>query len=673
MSLPDYGSLPTPYGKSEPPFSRMATPNDQQDPRRHAEIARDFAAAYAHDQAGRRDRAEALYRKVLQKAPDHADVLHLLGVIAHERGRHERAIQLIRRALAIMPDFPAARANLGSVFKAMGRRTEAVEAYRQAIALKPDYAVAHSNLAAVQIEQGALAAGLASAERAIALAPHFAEAYVNRADALFRQRQFAGAETSLRRAIELMPDRAPSHSLLGTVLTALDRFEDAIACHQRAIELQPSDAAFHCALGRTLLRAEDLKASEASFRSALLLDRDLAEAWHWLGNTLLVAGRLEEGLSCCRRAIAIDPDLADAYEALSYSGQSADEAQVKRLAALLADADRPVSDRIAAGFAGGMFLDNAGRYDVAFPHFTAANALQRQMLAEAGERFDPAAFARDVDSMIARCTPAVMSAAAGWGNPSELPVFIVGMPRSGTSLGEQIVASHSRVFGGGERKEIFHLTDAVLRLNRDRPIEEWDMDFARELADQHIAQLQRLAGGAARVTDKMPDNVLHLGIIAVLFPAARVVFCRREPRDNCLSCYFQRFGEGNAFAYDLADCARRYLEIERVAEHWRRVLPLPTLTVDYEALIADPEGESRRLIEFLGLDWEPSCLAFHRTERPVYSASLWQVRQPVYGHSVGRWRHYERHLQPLFDVLGQSADAGTRGSGSLSPRAGRGD
>src|SRR5271169_5699192 len=140
------------------------------------------------------------------------------------------------------------------------------------------------------------------------------------------------------------------------------------------------------------------------------------------------------------------------------------------------------------------------------------------------------------------------------------------------------------------------------------------MDFARQLADQHIVHLQRLASGAARVTDKMPDNILHLGIIAVLFPAARIIFCRREPHDTCLSCYFQRFGEGNAFAYDLADCARRCLQIERLAEHWRRVLPMSMLTVDYEALIGDPERESRRLIEFLGLDWESGCLEFHRSE-----------------------------------------------------------
>src|SRR5271165_7548758 len=234
------------------------------------------------------------------------------------------------------------------------------------------------------------------------------------------------------------------------------------------------------------------------------------------------------------------------------------------------------------------------------------------------------------------------------------------MPRSGTSLVEQIAASHSRVFGGGERKDIFHIAETVLGQNRGRPIEEWNMDFARQLADQHIGHLRRLAGEASRMTDKMPDNILHLGVIAVLFPAARVIFCRRDPLDNCLSCFFQRFGEGNAFAYDLADCARRLLEIERLAEHWRRVLPLPMLTIDYEALISNPESEGRRLVEFLGLDWEPACPDFHRAERSVFSASLWQVRQPVFSRSVGRWQHYARHLQVVLEILAADGRATER-------------
>jgi hypothetical protein len=256
----------------------------------------------------------------------------------------------------------------------------------------------------------------------------------------------------------------------------------------------------------------------------------------------------------------------------------------------------------------------------------------------------------------------LFTAAAEWGNRSGLPVFIVGMPRSGTSLVEQILASHTHVFGGGERKDIAHISDAIRKRNHQRPIEEWDVDFARHLADDHIATLKRLAPQALRVTDKMPDNVLHLGTIAVLFPMARVILCRRNVYDTCLSLYFQRFEEGNAFSYDLADCARRFLEIERLAGHWRQVLPIPMLTIDYEAVVADPAGEGRRMIEFLGLEWETGCLQFHRTERPVLSASVWQVRQPVFTRSVGRWRHYARHLQRLFAAARSGDCAGKQES-----------
>jgi hypothetical protein len=177
------------------------------------------------------------------------------------------------------------------------------------------------------------------------------------------------------------------------------------------------------------------------------------------------------------------------------------------------------------------------------------------------------------------------------------------------------------------------------------------------LADDYLARLQTLGLEAGRVTDKMPDNILYLGLIAVLFPAARVIFCRRDIRDVCLSCYFHFFDEGVPYAQDLVDCGLRALEIERLADHWRSVLPLRMMTIDNEALVADLGGESRRLVEFLGLDWEPACLEFHKTDRPVLTASGWQVRQPIYTRSVGRWRNYERHLGPLLEVLAEHGAA----------------
>lgn len=344
----------------------------------------------------------------------------------------------------------------------------------------------------------------------------------------------------------------------------------------------------------------------------------------------------------------------EAHRSLAATGQQAeDDAQLGRLRALLASPERPAAERASAGFAAGTLLDNADRYDEAFPCFAEANALHRQLRADAGERFDPEAFQREVDDLINLGTPALFSAMASWGNPSDMPVFIVGMPRSGTTLVEQIAASHSRVFGAGELREINRIVNAMVAHNSGRPIAKWEAVFARQLADQHVAHLQQLGGGAVRVIDKMPDNVLLLWVIAALFPSARVILCQRDRRDICLSCYFHWFREGNLFAYDLADCGLRALEVERLSTHWLRVLPLEMLVIDYEELVADLEGESRRLIEFLGLDWEPACLDFYRTERPVFTASSWQVRQPLYGRSVGRWRHYERHLGPLLSVLAQ--------------------
>jgi tetratricopeptide (TPR) repeat protein len=636
--------------------SRTAPPAGDSGARRAAGVARTVRAGFAHHQAGRLARAEALYRKALAKDPDHADAVHLLGVIAYQSGRIGPALELIERALPGLPELPDAHLNYGNALREAGRAAEAIASYRRAIALNPDYGMAHSNLARTLVERGGFAAGLESARRAIELLPDFLGAQVNCAGALVGLERFAEAEAPLRRALELMPDRAETHSDLGAVLAKLGRLDEALSCHRRAIALNPNDPVVHYALGATLFRAEELAGSEASFRQALALAANFARAWHGLGNVLRTAGRFEEAQSCFRRALELDPDLPDAHRSLAVTGQPAgDEAELHRLKALLADPERPGSSRIAAGFALGTLLDNADRHDDAFPFFAEANALYRRQQADAGERFDGEALRRDVDGLIAQCTPALFSAMAGWGNPSHTPVFIVGMPRSGTSLVEQIAASHSRVFGAGERREMNRISDALTAHNRGKPIAQWDAAFARRLADRHLDDLRTMGGGAARVIDKMPDNVFALWLIAALFPSARIVLCQRDLRDICLSCYFHWFAEGNLFAYDLADCGLRALAVEQLSTHWLRMLPLEMLAIDYEELVADLEGESRRLIAFLGLDWEPACLDFHRTERPVFTASSWQVRQPLFTRSVGRWRHYERHLGALLDVLRQDA------------------
>jgi tetratricopeptide (TPR) repeat protein len=636
-----------------------ASEEQKREARQRAGRLRTVRAGFAHHQAGRLRRAETLYRRALQKDPDDANALHLLGVLAYQGGEFGTARRLIERALPNLPELPDVHLNYGNALREAGKIAEAVASYRRALALGPDYGMAHNNLAAALNQQEEFAAGLASSERAISVIPEFFGAYVNHADALMGLERFAEAEAPLRRALDLALDRAQTHRDLGWVLAKIGHYGEAVACLEKAIVLDPDDPATHFALGTTLYIEKEPAGSEAALRRAVALAPDYTAAWHELGTVLRSFGRFDEALTCFRRARDIDPDWPEVYRSLAVTGQQAgDEAQLQRLEVLLRNRERSVSDRISAGFALGMLLDNADRCEEAFPCFAEANALHRQQRAEAGERFDLAALRRQVDGLIELATPGFFSAAASWGNSSQAPVFIVGMPRSGTSLVEQIAASHSRIFGAGELHELDGIWETLSAHNRGRPVEQWDAAFARQLADRHVGSLQALGTGAVRVIDKMPDNIVFLWMIAALFPSARIILCRRDLRDVCLSCYFHRFTEGHLYTYDLADCGARALEIDRLAAHWLQVLPLEILAIDYEQLVSDLEGESRRLIEFLGLEWEPACLDFHRTERPVFTASAWEVRQPLYTRSVGRWRYYQEHLGPLRQLFRKSEATG---------------
>ncbi len=620
--------------------ARTTSQEQKREARQRAGRLRTVRAGFAHHQAGELRQAEALYRKALQNDPDDANALHLLGVVAYQCGDVGTALRLIERALPQLPELPDIHVNYGNALRETGRLTEAGASYRRAIALNPDYGMAHNNLAVALNEQEEFAAGLASSERALALIPEYFGAYANRADALMGLERFAEAEAPLHRALDLAPDRAQTHRDLGWVLAKLGRYEEAVSCLEQAIALDPDDPTTHFALGTTLHLRKDLPGSEAGLRRAVALAPTYIAAWHELGTVLRSSGRFEEARACFQRALELHPDQPEIYRSLAVTGGEVTEEAQLYLETVLDSRERAVSDRISAGFTLGTVLDEAGRYDKAFARFAEANALHRRQRAEAGERFDIGVLRSQVDDLIRLATPAFFSTASSWGNLSETPVYIVGMPRSGTTLVEQIAASHSHVFGAGELGELANLGTALSARNGSLPPGKWDPSFARRLADRHVRALQVLGNGADHVIDKMPDNIFLLWLVAVLFPKARVIWCRRDLRDVCLSCYFQHFTAGHLYAYDLADCAARALQVDRLAAYWLEVLPLKVLVMDYEELVVEPEREIRRLIEFLGLEWEPACLDFHRTMRLVLTASAYQVRRPLHARSVGRWRHY---------------------------------
>ena len=606
----------------------------------------------AHHEAGRLAQAEDLYRQVLEQDPDHPDALNLLGVILQDSGRLTESIAVLSWAVTVDPEFSEAYANLARAQYGAGDLAAAKCSGQRAIELDPDLAEPHLQLARTMLALRDDAGAAAAATRAAALLPDSADAQALLGHARSKLQDYAGAVAAYRSADRSTPDRFDILLPLGTALAELKQFDDAIICCRRVVTLWPEEARAHIALGVALRRAEDFAGSVAALSRAVELAPDRPDVWLQQADNYALMGRFDDAAVCYHRILTQDPASSDALGRLAAIGKLTDTPGTRdSLQAALSDASRPTDERVSAGFALGALLDAAGDYGAAFATYVSANRLAYESFTTTGNRFDIAQFRRGIDQIRAAFVPGAFEAPKDLGNPSEVPVFIVGMPRSGTTLVEQILASHKRIHGAGERKDIFEIEARLEGDTPGRPPSEWDQAVVRREAAAQVARLQTLGGSADRVIDKLPDNIVQLGLIAVLFPNARVIICRRDPRDICLSCFFQRFRDGMAWTYDLADTAARTSEIERLTAYWHSVLPLRMMEVHYETLVGDMEGESRRLIDFLGLEWDDACLSFHATERAVQTASFWQVRQPLYASSVGRWRYYRPYIRPLLDGL----------------------
>jgi hypothetical protein len=324
-----------------------------------------------------------------------------------------------------------------------------------------------------------------------------------------------------------------------------------------------------------------------------------------------------------------------------------DEAK-RALAAGSLDTDQ----RATLNFALAKVLEEDGDFDAAFSCFQASNDLRTGT-----DRYRSEQFSASVDRKITIFSEELFAAKAQIGSASEGLVFVVGMPRSGTTLVEQILASHPQVYGHGELTYLDRLPRSLPeRLGGREPYPECvtalDAATVRDIAQEHIARLQRDGSDAVWNVDKLPQNFENLGLITLLFPRARVIHCTRDPLDTCLSCYCQDFGPRHAFTRNLEDLGRYFRDYQRLMTHWYATLPIPLLNVPYEELVGAQDVWSRRLIDFLDLPWDERCLRFYETKRPVLTASVWQVRQPIYASSIGRWRHYAAHLGPLFRGLG---------------------
>ncbi len=451
----------------------------------------------------------------------------------------------------------------------------------------------------------------------------------------------AEAIALLRRFIDIQPGHFISHYTLATAYRMAGQTGPAIAAYQESLARNPQFAGAHHGLGAALRTAEREAEAASSFRQAIKYKPDWGQAWQDLGLALAVLGDLPEAAAAFERAVALDPGLGAARRHLAALRHAPEQADL--LQSRAKDAKTPVKEKIEILFTLGRLSDKMDQFDAAFSYFAQANALLRAVQAKSGLGYNRARMASDVDRLIATFTAEFFVARGAVGDASELPVFILGMPRAGSSLFEQIAASHSQVFGAGEGKGIGQIAARI----GWGPSPAWTAESLSTAAAGYLQTMRAKSGAALRVIDKMPDNVFQLGLVATLFPNARVIFCARDPMDTCLSCFFQHFAEPYGFDTDLQDCAHRYQQIARLTAHWQRVLPLRMMTMSYESLLGDLQGEARRMIDFLGLEWEAECLNYYQATRPVRTASWSQVRQPLYQTAQGRWRAYAAHLQPL--------------------------
>ena len=590
-------------------------------------IRRRFLAAMNQHRQGNLHEAESAYRALIESAPDHAGSIHNLGLIHFQRGQVDDAIALYRRAIAIAPDYDEAHNNLGVALEGQDRLDEARAAYERALALKPDYATACNNLG----------------------------------DVLRKLERLPEAEAMYRRALALEPGNALAWLNLGNLLWTRERNGEAEEAFREAARLAPRNPHVHHNFGDFLVYQGRMQESEAAYRRALELEPEYAEVYADLGCVLGYQGRSDEAEEAFRRALALDPTLAKVYWYLCSNRKyrSADNEDVSGILALLGSADLEESDAMQLHFALGKIYDDCKEYDKAISHYQYANRIGHKKTA-----FNPRRFADLVSQIIEVYTPEFFAERRGFGMTSEFPVFIVGMMRSGTTLVEQIVAGHPRVFGAGELNTMREIVDGLAERaphgeTYPQCVTRIDESTAAALAGEYLARSRRDApADAERISDKMPSNFLHLGLVALLFPEARVIHCRRDPVDTCLSVFFQNFAGINEFAHDLGEIGQYYRQYDRLMTHWREALPLPMIEIQYEDLIAGMDDKARELVAFLDLEWDERCIAFHRNPRAVVTSSAWQVRQPLYTTSVRRWRNYERYLGPLLEQVGIDPDAG---------------
>lgn len=544
------------------------------------------------------------------------------GVAAAGRGAGDEAVASFRHAVALQPRFAGAQANLGLLLVAMRRHAEAEPALRAAVALLPGDAALRNALGVAQ-------------------------------EALLR---YADAEQTYRAALELQPGLAEAHANLGNCLRRLGRLFEAEAHLVRATELKPEFAVAHFNLGVLLQDRGEAERAIAEYRQALAYRPDYIEALNNLGSSLRLQGFVDEARATFERILELRPTQVEAHCNLAqYKTYREGDPHIEQLMSQQHRvASLPEEGQVRYWFTVGKMLEDVGRHDESFAAYATANRAKH-----AATPWDEAAHLALQRRIVASFTRERLATAASHAAEGPTPVFILGMPRSGTSLLEQVLATLPRVHGAGEITWIAETLQQAADESGD-PAFRFPESLAAysdqrlvALGRKYLERIRELAPNATHVVDKLPDNFMHIGLIHLMLPGARIIHSMRDPMDSCFSCFSRLFtGNNLGYTYNLGAVARYWVSYREIMDHWHAALPPGrVLDVAYETMVADFENQARRLIDYLGVPWDDRCLGFHDNRRIVRTASVAQVRKPIYRTSVARWKHYEKHLGELYDVV----------------------
>lgn len=605
-------------------------------------------------QRGKLQHAALALNEALRLNPANPQALNNLGIVHFDRKEFGAAAECYAAALVKLPSYPEAHNNLGNALRALGRLEDAIDHYQQAILIRENYPEAYNNMASVLRDLGQLPEAEHAYRKAIALRSDYVDAYLNLAGLLEGHERADEALRLLGEALKIDPRHAASLLRVARIQLRKMNYEQAEQAARLALSIDLNSADAHAALGQILHETDRIEDAIRHLEIALRLKPGLIEVNSLYAICLKSLGRTEEARKQFKRTLAIAPAAFGIYANLAdLETFTRDSPHLRDMEKFLSEAVEPNAENyMPLYFALGKAYDDIGEYSKAFQHFRAGATVKRASI-----KYDEAQTLNFFDSVREMFSESFMKISPFPGRFTQVPVFIVGMPRSGSTLVEQVISSHPMTFGAGEIKEF----SRQLNMLRGRfpglpkyPFMVQKMNVAQfaMVADGYLTKLTALAPDAARITDKLLTNFFFVGLLHMLYPKAKFIHTRRNPLDTCLSVYTKLFKDEMPHSYDLGELGRYYRKYDSVMAHWAHVLPPGVMkTVDYEDVVRDLPSAARDIIGFLDLPWDEACLKFHVSARAVKTASVMQVRRPVYDSSVHRWKLYGDALKPLIDAL----------------------